>query len=139
MADDTCHTYDIDEEPVVVHGGGHLDTEGQKHLGTIARAVRTRFTLDALKRALAAIEKHDTDYVVRYGLVLDALGYAGHLGYVAGIALDPAEPEWPVVYIELPTGQVSWHMPRYANDFDGHTTEEKYARIREFIAAPERE
>ena len=51
------------------------------------------------------------------------------------------EPEWStVVLIELPTGQVSWHfhdselhlldgLPRGANDWDGHSTAEKYTRL----------
>jgi hypothetical protein len=51
------------------------------------------------------------------------------------------EPEWQnCVYIDLPTGQVSWHyhnreislfehLPPYEREYDGHSTEEKYARI----------
>lgn len=44
------------------------------------------------------------------------------------------------VLIDLPTGQASWHyhdsqhhlfehLPPYAGDWDGHTTEEKYERL----------
>ena len=44
------------------------------------------------------------------------------------------------VYIDLPVGQASWHyhndethlfahLPPYENEWDGHTTEEKYERI----------
>lgn len=47
---------------------------------------------------------------------------------------------WPVVYITLPTGQVSWHISpsdldlfkhvAYGDEkWDGHTTEEKYRRL----------
>lgn len=51
------------------------------------------------------------------------------------------ESDWStVVLIELPTGQVSWHfhdsevhlldgLPRGANDWDGHSTAEKYTRL----------
>jgi hypothetical protein len=51
------------------------------------------------------------------------------------------DPEWEgCVYIELPTGQVSWHyhdreaylfegLPAYTKPWDGHTTEQKYERI----------
>jgi hypothetical protein len=134
VTDETCRIYDIDDEPVVVHGGSELLPVEVQHLGALARTVRTRFTRDALKRTLTAIEQHDTNHVIRYGLVLDALAYAGHLGYVVGIALDPAEPAWPVVYIDLPTGQVSWHMPAYGGEYDGHTTPEKYQRIRDYLA-----
>lgn len=93
----------------------------------------------ALKHILEKVVEHDTDYVVRYGLVFQAVSFAIMCGHTAGIALDPAEPDWPVVYIELPTGQISWHMPRYANEFDGHTPANKFARIREYIAGSEGE
>ena len=51
------------------------------------------------------------------------------------------DEEWHgCVYIDLPTGQASWHyheseanmfahLPRYKGEWDGHTTEEKYNRI----------
>lgn len=53
---------------------------------------------------------------------------------------DPAEPGWPVLYIELPTGQASWHIspddldllehvPAGAATWDGHDTAEKYRRL----------
>jgi hypothetical protein len=58
---------------------------------------------------------------------------------------DPSEPDWPVVYMNAPTGQLSWHIsPSDVHLFahvvkvepgavrwDGHTTPEKYERIRE--------
>jgi hypothetical protein len=58
---------------------------------------------------------------------------------------DPSEPEWPVVYVDSPAGQLSWHLSKDDLDlfphvpvvpaddsraqWDGHTTEEKYERI----------
>lgn len=51
------------------------------------------------------------------------------------------DPEWHgCVYIDLPTGQVSWHyhdreaplfadLPSYVGEWDGHTTDQKYYRI----------
>lgn len=57
---------------------------------------------------------------------------------------DENEPDWPVVLISLPTGQVSWHIspedvklfPHVKFDdsakWDGHSTEEKYRRLNEF-------
>lgn len=56
---------------------------------------------------------------------------------------DPAEPDWPVVYVYLPTGQASWHIspedvdlfdhvrrvPTNAGQWDGHDTTEKYRRV----------
>lgn len=68
--------------------------------------------------------------------------------YPAAMAYnDPAEPDWPVLYIDSPKGQLTWHispddlwlfahvpvkredMPRW----DGHSTEEKYQRLRDLV------
>lgn len=52
------------------------------------------------------------------------------------------EPGWGIVFIETKFGQMSWHIPRADFDlfcgidlvdsyeWDGHTTEEKYERLR---------
>ncbi len=88
---------------------------------------------EKLRRVLREIKASDTDYERRYSLVLLAVSHANRLGYRAGFRIDPAEPEWPVAYIELPTGQVSWHMPQHPHTWDGHSTEEKYARIDAFL------
>ena len=61
--------------------------------------------------------------------------YPSRIGYT-----DPSEPEWAVVSISLPTGQVTWHVAPDDMDlfthvrsgveaWDGHTTDEKYARL----------
>lgn len=53
---------------------------------------------------------------------------------------DQAAPGWPVIYLELPTGQVSWHLhpddlvlfghvPAGTVAWDGHTTDDKYRRL----------
>jgi hypothetical protein len=64
--------------------------------------------------------------------------------YPSAIGTDPAEPDWPVVYIALPTGQVSWHIDKSDMDlfaaipvgtapaWDGHSTEEKHRRLDEW-------
>lgn len=55
---------------------------------------------------------------------------------------DPDEPDWPIIYITLPTGQVSWHIaPRDMDLFrhvpigeavwDGSDVIEKYRRLDE--------
>lgn len=58
---------------------------------------------------------------------------------------DPEYPDWPIVYIDLPTGQVSWHISpedwwvcaniprRHGAIWDGHSTDEKYGRIRQLM------
>lgn len=89
----------------------------------------------ALRRLLAAIQAADHDYAARYGLVLDAVAAAHRAGLPVGFRYDPNEPDWPVAYIELPTGQVSWHVPQHSRPWDGHTTEEKYQRIARFLQA----
>lgn len=54
--------------------------------------------------------------------------------------------EWAVVWCDLPTGQVGWHVPRELvpdwlpernPHYDGYTTEEKNARLAEFSALGE--
>lgn len=59
---------------------------------------------------------------------------------------DPEAPDWPVLYVLLPTGQVSWHIapadldlfehvPTGAAIWDGHDTTEKYRRLDAHTAA----
>lgn len=74
----------------------------------------------------------DHDYEARYGLVLDAVA-AHHAGLPAGFCCTADDPEWPIAFIELPTGQASWRVPQHVRAWDGHTTEEKYARIERFL------
>lgn len=66
---------------------------------------------------------------------------------------DPEEPEWPVVYVDTPAGQCSWHLSLADLDlfghveqvpaddpraqWDGHTTEEKYQRLAALRELPE--
>jgi hypothetical protein len=58
---------------------------------------------------------------------------ARHCGYPAGVRFDRDAPEWPVVYIELPTGQVSWHVPQHPLKWDGHTVDQKYERTHLYL------
>lgn len=69
---------------------------------------------------------------------------AKELGWRVGWSSDPADPLWPVLVIDTPTGQVSWHIhadeatanfEKYEGDWDGHTTEEKNARLHSYFAA----
>ena len=54
----------------------------------------------------------------------------------------PAEPDWPVLVIDTPEGQLTWHfkadelppsIPAYDGEWDGHDTPEKYARLRRLV------
>lgn len=93
--------------------------------------------VEQLKSRLEEVVNNDTNYDVRYGLVLEIMCLANKLEYKTGVRIDESEPEWPVFYIELPTGQVSWHMPQHEMAWDGHSTEEKFQRIQEFIEGKE--
>lgn len=67
----------------------------------------------------------------------------------ATTAIEGWSPEWHgCVYIDLPTGQVSWHfhdsqaflfedLPPYTKPWDGHTTPEKYRRLAALATAAE--
>lgn len=86
----------------------------------------------------------DAAYLERNQVVVGLAALALRLGYQAGVAqtaIPGWEPEWHgCVYVDLPTGQVSWHfhqdnadlfafLPPYAGSWDGHDTPEKYRRI----------
>lgn len=64
--------------------------------------------------------------------------------YPSGLKVTPIDgwdPQWfNCVYVDLPTGQVSWHyhdsqawlfegLPSYKGEWDGHSTPKKYARL----------
>ncbi len=83
---------------------------------------------------LLSIKQHDLDYDVRNRLVIHALGFADLLGYLSGIRIDPAEPEWPVAYIELPQGQITYHLSQHPLPWDGHSTATKFERIEAYVA-----
>lgn len=65
--------------------------------------------------------------------------------YPSALGTDPTEPDWPVVYVDTPAGQLSWHIapadvrffahvPRNESVvWDGHTTPEKYERLQQLI------
>lgn len=84
----------------------------------------------------------DDVYAERNFLVASLARIAASKGYRVGISKDSdAEEGWSnVIYIDLPTGQVSWHvheremflfdfLPEYNEEWDGHDTVEKYRRV----------
>ncbi len=70
---------------------------------------------------------------------------------VARTAIEGWSEDWHgCVYIDLPTGQASWHfhdsqaylfadLPPYVGGWDGHTTDEKYERLAALSPAPNQE
>ncbi|MEU9760257.1 hypothetical protein AB0D98_10915 [Streptomyces sp. NPDC047987] len=91
--------------------------------------------LDALHDQLDATYRERAHLVAH----LAAL-HPSHIGHT-----DPAAPDWAVVTIETPAGQMTWHIAerdmdlfthvqptnRICRGWDGHTTDEKYARMRD--------
>lgn len=85
----------------------------------------------------------DCDAVYRERACLLAL-LATH--YPAHLQPDPEAPDWPVLHMQLPTGQATWHIGENDLDlfghvrtdrhepWDGHSTEEKYRRIAELTS-----
>lgn len=92
-------------------------------------------------------EQMNAVYSERNKCALLAVRLALAAGLVAGIGLDEKEePGWQhVLYIDLPTSQVSWHvpdsfvvegacadLPEYTRAWDGHDTQEKYRRVLDY-------
>ena len=81
----------------------------------------------------------DEAYLDRNLCVQAMVKMAKKLGYSAGIKEDS---KWPVLYMDFPTGQISWHIPKneivchfpkYQGKWDGHSVEEKRKRIIKFL------
>jgi hypothetical protein len=103
--------------------------------------------LDALKAECERLRtRKDDAYLERNKCVVLIVKMALALGLKAGVAQhDPNDKEWEddwrtVVYIDLPSGQISWHfhdsqknllgrLPLYEGLWDGHSTELKYERV----------
>lgn len=126
--------------------------EGWMHPGTLSEAASAHLAF--LKRYIVELEEvrerfagdiiqlrgaKDGAYLER-NKVVAGLAAAWPAG-VKRTAIEGWDPEWHgCVYIDLPTGQVSWHfhdshaelfahLPEYTGEWDGHTTDEKYARL----------
>ncbi len=68
---------------------------------------------------------------------------AHKLGWNVGLKQGD-DPNWPLVFVDSPLGQLSWHVKReelmffpslspYLADWDGHSSEEKYKRMRNLV------
>ncbi|MFB7589344.1 hypothetical protein [Streptomyces sp. NPDC056169] len=120
----------------------HAAAIGRNDLGPIRGVVED--VADIRAAMLQAEEQRDAIYRERAHLVaLLATHYPSHIGYT-----DPDAPDWAVLIIEAPGCQLSWHIaPRDMDLFghvratsvisrawDGHTTDQKYERIRTLTA-----
>ncbi|MER6607340.1 hypothetical protein ABT282_15860 [Streptomyces sp. NPDC000927] len=130
-----------------------LETETAKLAEQLADAsgdlAEARDHNDATCEAVAARDQAqtalDATYRERAHLVahLAAL-HPSHIGHT-----DPNLPDWAVVTIETPAGQMTWHIAerdmdlftrvqptnRICRGWDGHTTDEKYQRMRDLTKA----
>lgn len=150
------HTYDgssmwsVGQEPDpqvgwVAHVGSKMTGPDE---GANARFIaRARTLLPALVEAVEQQKAaKDGAYSERNKVVAAFAKLALALGFRAGVGYHPLtdtawEADWrTIVFIDLPTGQVSWHfhdsekpllagLPAYAEAWDGHTTPQKYARL----------
>ena len=77
--------------------------------------------------------KVDAVYSERNRLAAAFARMALAAGFKAGKGVDPDETKWPVVYVDTPNGQVSWHiaeadqgalegLPQYNGEWDGKFT-----------------
>jgi len=78
-------------------------------------------------------EERERFYRSRNLYVWRAFSAASELGVCCGVSIDPEEAGWPVVYIELPTGQISYHVPPHVQAWDGHTRDDRRGRVSAFI------
>ena len=88
-----------------------------------------------LAETLVMISDNDQNYDTRNVLIVRAMDQALQCGYEVGIGFDPLEPYWPVVFIELPTGQVSWHVPPHTKRWDSHNGDTKVIRVVQYANA----
>lgn len=101
-----------------------------------------RWCLPTQVAALRA--QKDNAYDERNKCVVAMARMAHALGCDVGVGRhvgDDWEDDWrSILFIDLPTGQVSWHfhdselelladLPRYVAPWDGHSTSEKYHRL----------
>lgn len=94
----------------------------------------------------STMQERDIAYAERAQMLAGFVKLAVMLGYSAGIGQhegddDSWDKAWlTVVFVDLPTGQVSWHihlsdiplfdwLPVYTKKWDGHSTEEKWNRV----------
>lgn len=121
------------------------DCDGDPEPTEYIRADLHRHALSAKDRELAeATKAKDGAYAERNQCVALIAKFAWAHGCRVGIAktaIEGWDEAWHgCVYIDLPTGQVSWHyhdsdahlfdfLHPYQGEWDGHSTPEKYARV----------
>lgn len=100
-------------------------------------------TAERHRDELNAVYAERNNCVVLIAKMALDIGLRVGLGLHADVEGEGWENDWRhIVFIDLPAGQVSWHMhdselhkfaflPVYGGVWDGHDTEEKYRRVLE--------
>lgn len=131
-----------------------LDDDGEDHECCDCAPELLQVLQETRARVAELEAQKDAAYAERNQCVAALARLALRLGWRAGTASHPAEdtawePDWrTLVFMDLPTGQVSWHLhdreaplleglPRYGGPWDGHSTDEKYARLAALAAGKE--
>ena len=124
-----------------------------QHTGEPLEVFQARQKLIAEVEAQAAEiarlrQEKDRAYEERNRVVAFAAKLAVKLGFSAGVRhtdIKDWDPEWHgCCYIDIPQGQLSWHfhtsqthlfqaLPDYETPYDGHTSEQKYERIADYV------
>jgi hypothetical protein len=73
------------------------------------------------------------DYGARNQMIYAALACAALDGADCGVRFNQDDHEWPIVYIVLPTGQVSWTVQQFLPPASPHTIDENNAAIQKFV------
>ncbi len=85
-------------------------------------------------------------YFDRNQLALAFARMALRAGWTAGLGVEPEDSDWPVLYVDTPEGQISWHLPasevdletwpNYPGSWDGHDVDQKRRRLAALIHSP---
>lgn len=85
----------------------------------------------------------DDAYFDRNQAVMAFARLAMEKKWKTGIRVDPEEPDWPILYVKTPQGQVSWHLPVseidlnewpvFGEEWDGHSLEDKRQRMAQLL------
>jgi hypothetical protein len=128
-----------------IHHTDSTKAAADRSLAVVNVTLTTHREHPAAQQALADMEaRKDAAYEERNRCVALIARMAIVLGFKAGVtrtAIEGWSEDWHgCVYVELPTGQASWHfhdsqaylfegLPSYEGKWDGHTTPQKYERV----------
>jgi hypothetical protein len=102
-----------------------------------------QYALDDMEKAKDAAYSERDKCLVLMALMAQRLGLRVGIGLHVDKPGEDWDPEWRnILFIDLPAGQVSWHIHEseahwfyfvgtYDGAWDGHTTDEKYKRVLE--------